>query len=181
MLKMILASAISALAFTVSAHAFDLTSNDIAEGATLKMDQVANIFGCKGGDKSPSLAWANPPEGTKSFAISAYDPDAPTGSGFWHWSAFDIPATVTSLPAGAATADGKAMPAGSIQSKADAGIAGFTGACPPPGAPHHYVFTIKALKVEKLGLDANASAAMIGFMANANKLGEAKITALYGQ
>lgn len=171
---------LAVLSFAGRAHAFDLQSSDVSEGGTLKPDQVANVFGCNGGNISPALSWSDPPPGTKSFAVSLYDPDAPTGSGFWHWSAFDIPATVTSLPRGAASAGGT-MPPGTIQSKGDAGITGYTGACPPPGPAHHYVFTVKALKVEKLGLDASASGALIGFVTNGNKLGEAKITALYGQ
>ena len=181
MIKSFLCIAAASVALTATAYAFDLKSTDISEGGTLKMEQVANVFGCKGGNVSPQLSWSNVPEGTKSFAISVYDPDAPTGSGFWHWAAFDIPASVTSLAAGASTPDGKGMPAGTIQSKADAGVPAFVGACPPPGAAHHYIYTIKALKVEKLGLDGNASAALISFMSNANKLGEAKITAVYGQ
>lgn len=159
-------------------RAFDLKSTDIAEGGTLKMDQVSNIFGCKGGNLSPQLSWNNPPSGTKSFAVSLYDLDAPTGSGFWHWSAFDIPARVMTLPPGAGTSD---MPAGTIQSKGDAGIEGYVGACPPQGTTHRYVLTVKALKLEKLGLDGNASGALIGFMTNANKLDEASITFTYAR
>ena len=176
---------LSACLFTVlsftAAQAFELTSSDMPEGGTLKIEQVANAFGCKGGNVSPALNWTNAPEGTKSFSISMYDPDAPTGSGFWHWSAFDIPASNTSLAAGASTPDGKGMPEGTIQSRADAGVPAYMGACPPPGAAHHYIITVKALKVEKLGLDGTASAALIGYMSNANKLGEATITATYGQ
>jgi Raf kinase inhibitor-like YbhB/YbcL family protein len=170
----------AAFSFT-SAHAFELTSADIANGGTLKAEQTANIFGCKGGNISPSLSWKDVPQGTKSFAVSLFDPDAPTGSGFWHWVAFDIPASTTALPAGASTSDGKKLPTGAIQARNDGGTVGFLGACPPPGAPHHYVLTVKALKVEKLGLDASASPALVGFMTNANKLGEASITATFGQ
>jgi Raf kinase inhibitor-like YbhB/YbcL family protein len=178
--QLIAASLAAALSFT-SAQAFDLTSADVANGGTLNAEQISNIFGCKGGNISPSLSWKDAPEGTKSFAVSMYDPDAPTGSGFWHWVAFDIPASTTALPAGASTPDGTKLPAGAVQVRNDAGIVGYVGACPPPGAPHHYVLTVKALKVEKLGLDANASPALVGFMTNANKLGEATIAATYGQ
>ncbi len=164
-----------------AAHAFDLTSSEVVNGGTLKAQQISNAFGCTGGNVSPSLSWKDAPQGTKSFAVSMYDPDAPTGSGFWHWVAFDIPVATNSLAAGVATADGKNLPAGTIQVRNDAGTTGYLGACPPPGAPHHYVITLKALKVDKLGLDATASPALVGFMTNANKLGEATITATYGQ
>ncbi|MCA0432102.1 MAG: YbhB/YbcL family Raf kinase inhibitor-like protein [Proteobacteria bacterium] len=163
------------------AGAFELTSRDIAEGGTLKMEQVANVFGCSGGGMSPELLWSNIPEGTKSFVVTAYDPDAPTGSGFWHWVAFDIPPTVSGLPAGAGALGGNSLPAGAIQSTADANVAGYLGACPPPGPAHRYIFTVKALKVEKLGLKANASGALVGFLSNASSLGEASITVTYGR
>jgi len=176
-MKLYITAVAASLLMCDAAQAFDLKSTDLTEGGTLKIDQVSNIFGCKGGNISPEMSWSDPPEGTKSFAVTLYDPDAPTGSGFWHWSAFDIPASVMSLPRGAASS----MPAGTLQSKGDAGITGYTGACPPPGPPHRYILTVKALKVEKLGLDATASGALIGFMTNANKLGEASITATYGQ
>lgn len=157
---------------------FTLTSSDVAEGQTLDNKFVLNGFGCEGGNTSPALAWSNAPEGTKSFVVTAYDPDAPTGSGWWHWVAFDIPANVTSLDQGAGSADG-AMPEGSIQSRTDFGATGFGGACPPPGEVHRYEFTVHALGVEKLGLDENASAALVGFMTGANSLGSAKVTAVY--
>ena len=177
----LIAASLAATLSFASAQAFELTSTDITNGATLKVEQTANIFGCKGGNISPDLSWKDAPEGTKSFAVSLFDPDAPTGSGFWHWVAFDIPASSTALPAGVSTSDGKKLPEGTIQVRNDASILGYVGACPPPGAPHHYVLTLRALKVEKLGLDANASPALVGFMTNAKKLGEATITATYGQ
>ncbi len=176
-----IAAGIAAILSIATVQAFELTSADIINGGTLKAEQIANIFGCKGGNISPGLSWKDAPEGTKSFAVSLFDPDAPTGSGFWHWVAFDIPASTTSLPAGASTPDGGKLPSGTIQARNDASGVGYVGACPPPGAPHHYVLTIKALKIEKLGLDASASPALVGFMTNANKLGEVTITATYGQ
>ncbi len=180
-MKHVLAALLASHTLATAAHAFELTSTEIANGGTLKPAQIANIFGCKGGNISPSLSWKDAPEGTKSFVVTIYDPDAPTGSGFWHWVAFDIPAKTTSLPAGASTKNGAKLPAGTIQARNDASLVGYVGACPPPGAPHHYIITLKALKVEKLGLDAKATPALIGFMANANKLGEATITSTYGQ
>jgi Raf kinase inhibitor-like YbhB/YbcL family protein len=162
-----------------AASAFELKSSDIKEGATMSEEQVFNSFGCKGGNLSPGLRWTKGPEGTLSYALTAYDPDAPTGSGWWHWVVFNIPTNVHSLPKGFSADD--ASIAGLIQSRTDFGKPGYGGPCPPPGAPHHYIFTVYALKVKALDLDANASAAMVGFYINANKLAESKITALYSR
>ena len=157
---------------------FTLTSTDIAEGQQLDNTFVLNGFGCEGDNVSPALAWSNAPESTQSFVITAYDPDAPTGSGWWHWVAFDIPADVNALDQGAGSEGGE-MPAGAVQSRTDFGSTGFGGACPPPGEVHRYEFTVHALGVESLGLDENASAALVGFMTGANSLGSADITAVY--
>lgn len=159
---------------------FRLTSPVVREGAKMVAEQVFNGFGCSGGNVSPALVWTNPPAGTKSFALTMYDPDAPTGSGWWHWTVFNIPATVTALPAGAGNPGG-ALPAGAGQGRTDFGAAGYGGPCPPPGTPHRYIFTVFALKVEKLELDASASGAMVGFNLNANALGKATLTATYGR
>jgi Raf kinase inhibitor-like YbhB/YbcL family protein len=110
--------------------------------------------------------------------LTAYDPDAPTGSGFWHWVVFNIPASVNKLDGGV-KAD--ALPAGTVQARSDYGSIGFGGACPPPGKPHRYIFTVYALKVDKLDLDANATPAVVGFMTNANAIGKATLTAKYGR
>ncbi len=157
---------------------FTLTSPDIAEGQQLDNTFILNGFGCEGDNISPALAWNNAPEGTRSFVVSVYDPDAPTGSGWWHWVVFDIPANVTALDQGAGSVGGK-MPESAIQSRTDFGSTGFGGACPPPGEVHRYKFTVHALGVDSLGLDENASAAMVGFMTGANSLGSAEITAVY--
>lgn len=172
--------AVSALSF--SASAFELKSPTIKPNSTLTIDQVFKGFGCEGKNISPALEWKNPPAGTKSYAVTVYDPDAPTGSGWWHWVMFNIPATVTKLDADAGNpASGKA-PTGATQSRTDFGAPGFGGACPPPGnKPHRYIFTVYALKVDKIDADANASGAMVGFMLNANKLGKASFTAKYGR
>jgi Raf kinase inhibitor-like YbhB/YbcL family protein len=159
--------------------AFTLTSTDIAEGQTIKNVHVFNSFGCNGENKSPQLSWANPPDGTKSFALTVYDPDAPTGSGWWHWVMFNIPPDTTSLARGVAV---DALPKGAIQSKTDFGSAGYGGPCPPQGdKSHRYIFTISALKVDKLDADANASPALIGYMTHFNTLGQATLTAMYGR
>jgi len=162
-----------------SANAFDLTSQTFKNKGALVDAQVYNGFGCKGQNISPQLSWTKPPKGTKSFVVTTYDPDAPTGSGWWHWVVWNIPASVTSLPAGAGKADGAALPAGAVQGKTDFGTPGYGGPCPPPGKPHHYIFTVTALKVDKLDAPADATAALVGFMTNANSLGKASIVGTY--
>lgn len=167
------------LAGTAQADDFTLSSPDLAEGSVLNNAQVANSFGCSGENISPALEWRNAPAGTKSFAVSVYDPDAPTGSGFWHWVMFNIPTDVTSLPPGVTPDNG--LPKGAIQSEADAGYGGYIGACPPEGQTHRYIFTVTALDTPSLDLDASASGALIGFMTNAHALAKASITVRYGR
>lgn len=179
--RVLFAAAMMTAAFPALAGDFRLTSPDMAEGAPMAARQVFAGFGCTGGNVSPALAWDGVPPGTRSFAVTAYDPDAPTGSGWWHWVVFNLPATARALPAGAGGADGHGLPAGAVQSRTDYGSAGYGGPCPPPGAPHRYVFTVTALDVETLPLDPQASAAMVGFMVNAHALGRARLTALYGR
>ena len=165
-----------------SAAGFKLESPTIKPGSTLTDAQVFNGFGCSGKNVSPALKWSGAPKDAKSFALTVYDPDAPTGSGWWHWVVYNIPATATEIPEGAGTADGKTLPAGSAQGKTDFGAPGFGGACPPPGdKPHRYIFTLYALKTDKLDIPADGSAALVGFMINANKLGQASFTAKYGR
>jgi Raf kinase inhibitor-like YbhB/YbcL family protein len=162
---------------------FKLTSADFKDGAAMKDKNSFNSFGCTGDNESPALAWENPPEGTKSFALLVHDPDAPTGgSGWWHWLVYNIPADTKSLPAGAGKADGKALPKGAVQGNTDFGSPGYGGPCPPQGSGnHHYNFTLYALKVDKLDLPANATAAFVGYNVNANALGKVKITGLYAR
>ncbi|SIQ13637.1 phospholipid-binding protein, PBP family [Rhizobium sp. RU20A] len=162
-----------------SASDFKLTSKTIAEGMQLVPDSVFAGFGCEGKNRSPDLAWTGAPEGTKSFAITAYDPDAPTGLGWWHWNAVNIPATVTALEGGASS-DGT-MPAGAVELKNDYGATGFGGACPPPGEVHRYIFTVHALSTETLDLPDNASNALAGFMIGANTIATARMTAVYNR
>ena len=161
---------------------FNVTSPDFANGGNIPMAQVFNSFGCKGGDVSPALHWSGAPAGTESFAVTIYDPDAPTGSGWWHWAVFNIPATVTSLPANAGAADSHTLPAGAVQARTDFGFSNYGGPCPPVGdAPHHYQVTVYALKIAKLPLDANASGAMVSFYLHFNTLAKARITGMYGR
>ncbi len=177
-----IAAAALCCAATVHAAGFTLTSPTIKPGATLTEAQVFQGFGCTGKNVSPALKWSGAPAGTKSFALTVYDPDAPTGSGWWHWVVINLPATVTELPEGAGATDGKSLPAGSTQVRTDFGAPGFGGACPPKGdKPHRYIFTVYALKTDKLDVPADGTAALAGFMINANKLGQASFTAKYGR
>ena len=158
-----------------------LTSPDLTEGATLSEAQVFNGFGCTGGNLSPALSWDGLPEGTQSLALTMFDPDAPIGSGWWHWTVVDIPAETSGL-AGGAGSGAAALPDGAVQGRTDFGSPGYGGACPPAGdAPHHYIFTLYALKVPKLGIDSGASGAMVGFLARANALDQASLTVTYGR
>lgn len=165
---------------SLSVNAMELSSTEIGNEKTLNSAQVYQGFGCNGGNVSPALNWSDVPTGTKSFAITAYDPDAPTGSGWWHWIAYDLPADLRSLPAGAGQMG--ALPGGAKHGRNDYGSNDFGGACPPPGdKPHRYIFTVFALKTEKLAVPADASAALIGYMLNANKLATASMTARFGR
>ncbi|QJB56528.1 kinase inhibitor [Pseudodesulfovibrio sp. zrk46] len=160
---------------------FTLTSPTITNDHSLPEAHVLNGFGCSGGNLSPALQWADAPAGTKSFALTMYDPDAPTGSGWWHWVVFNIPASVSALPEGAGT-EAADLPRGAVQSRTDFGSAGYGGACPPQDhGDHHYIFTIHALDVEKLDLTKDSSAAMVGYFLNSHTLGSASITARYGR
>jgi len=166
----------------VQAGAFTLSSPTIAPDSFLGEEQVYNGFGCSGKNQSPALEWAASPEGTKSFAITVYDPDAPTGSGWWHWVVYNIPANVTEIKAGAGDPAGKLLPPGAVQGRTDYGTHAFGGACPPQGdTPHRYIFTIYALKIEKIDVPSDASPALIGFMINSNALAKASFTAKYGR
>jgi len=174
------ALACAAVAAAAPATAFELRSSDVAEGSTLTKAQVFSGFGCTGENISPALQWSGAPTGTKSFALTVYDPDAPTGSGWWHWVVYDLPAGTTSLPRGIGKS--ASLPAGAREGRNDFGTLDFGGACPPPGdAPHHYIFTVYALKVDKLGVPADATAALIGFNIKANSLGSATLNARYGR
>ncbi len=165
----------SVTASTSYAGDFSLTSHDIMEGQRMAKTFEFTGFGCSGDNLSPQLSWQNAPKGTKSFAITAYDPDAPTGSGWWHWSTIDIPANVSELPRGV---DLKKV--GATEIRNDYGAKGFGGVCPPEGdGMHRYQFTVWALPEAKLDLDSNSSPALVGFMLNAMALDKATLTATY--
>jgi len=162
--------------------ALTLTSDSFKDGGTLSMDHVMSAdygFGCSGGNKSPHLRWSGAPAGTKSFALTCYDPDAPTGSGFWHWLVANIPPSVTELPLGAGNAGG-ALPAGALQTRTDVGKPGYAGPCPPPGhGPHHYIFTLFAVNADQLQVQADTSAAVVGFQLHFATLGKATLTGIF--
>ncbi len=179
-MRLIAIALLAVAAPALAEEKLSLKSTDLKNGGTLTERQVFNGFGCKGANVSPELAWTNPPAGTKSFVVTAYDPDAPTGSGWWHWVVYNIPANVRELPAGAGSGTG--LPAGAVQGRTDFGAPGFGGACPPAGdKPHRYIFTVYALKLDKLELPPDASPAMVGFMTRANQLGSASLTATYAR
>ena len=162
--------------------AFTLTSPDIADGGTIAQSFEFDGFGCTGKNQSPRLLWRGAPVGTKSFAVHVYDPDAPTGSGFWHWYVIDLPAGVTELPANAGAQGGAHLPQGARQIRNDYGQYAWGGMCPPPGdKPHRYIFTVHALSVERIDVPDDAPAALAGFMVNANTLAKASFTATYGR
>lgn len=175
-----LLAAIATLAVAPVVHGFELTSKDINAGELMAKAQEYKGFGCDGGNLSPQLAWHNPPKGTKSFAITVYDPDAPTGSGWWHWLAFNIPANVDHLVGNAGDPSAGLAPKGMVQHRSDYGSIGFGGACPPPGdKAHRYQFKVFALDVDRLDIAPESSAALVGYMLNAHKLGTAELEALY--
>lgn len=157
---------------------FTLSSKSLGGEATIK--EEFNGFGCTGENQSPQLSWKNAPEGTKSFAVTMYDPDAPTGSGWWHWVVFDIPSNVNELVSGAGNIESGLTPEGSIQSITDYGAKGYGGPCPPEDhGLHQYVITVYALKTDKLGLNENTNPAVVGYYLWNNTLAKASIVAYY--
>jgi len=161
----------------VMADGFTLSSSDVQ--GQIAHAQVFNSFGCSGKNISPQLSWSNAPAGSKSFAVTAYDPDAPTGSGWWHWVVFNINKSVDTIKTGASN---KSMPAGSVESTTSYGSNGFGGACPPKGdKPHRYIFTVYALNTEKIDQGSDARPELIGFFLNSHAIAKASIMAYYGR
>jgi len=154
---------------------FVLTSSAFNDGDTLPDAHVKAL-----GDVSPPLAWSGAPAGTRSFAVTCYDPDAPTGSGFWHWTVANIPADVTSLAENAGAVGGTNLPAGAVQGRTDYGDVGFGGAAPPAGhGPHRYIFTVFAVDVDALPVGPDNSGAIFGFNLHFHTLARAQLTAIY--
>lgn len=160
-----------------------VTSTSFKDGDYLGKEHVLSTeygFGCDGGNRSPHLAWEGTPAGTKSFAVTCFDPDAPTGSGFWHWVVVNIPPSVTALPLDAGNPAGGKLPAGALQVRTDFGKPGYGGPCPPAGDhPHRYLFTVHAVSMDTLPVTADTSAAVVGFYLNFNTLAKAVLMGLY--
>jgi hypothetical protein len=165
---------------TTAPETMDVSLDELGVvGGSARLDNrhVANVFGCTGENHSPAIRWSGAPEGTRSFVLEVHDPDAPTGVGFFHWIVVDLPTTTEALPFDGASA----LPAGAIATRNDYGSAGYGGACPPPGSPHRYVFTIYAVDTEHLGVDENASPAVVRFMLGLHTLAIGRATATYGR
>lgn len=178
-LLIVLAAGVALSAEPAQAPTFRLWSSDLAD-RTFSMEQIYSGFGCTGSNVSPHLAWSGAPQGTKSFVITVYDPDAPTGSGFWHWVVANVPASASMIGANASRTP--RMPSGSIETRTDFGSPGWGGPCPPADdQPHRYIFTIHALGVARIDVNADTSAAMVGLMTNMNRIASASFTARYGR
>lgn len=157
---------------------FTLTSTSIGGEATV--NEEFNGFGCTGNNESPQLSWKNAPKGTKSFAITMYDPDAPTGSGWWHWIVFDIPENIKELVSNAGNIKSNLVSKEAIQSITDFGVGGYGGPCPPEGhGIHQYIITVHALKTDKLGLNENTNPAVVGYYLWNNTIAKASIVMYY--
>ncbi|MCZ4058925.1 kinase inhibitor [Pantoea sp. LMR881] len=153
-------------------------AEDFNDGDKMPEKHVFNGMGYQGENLSPHLAWEDAPEGTKSFVVTCYDPDAPTGSGWWHWVVANLPASTASLPQGAGSG-AASLPAGAVQTRTDFGKAGYGGAAPPQGESHRYIFSVHALDVDKIEVDEGASGAMVGFNVHFHVLASASVTVMY--
>jgi Raf kinase inhibitor-like YbhB/YbcL family protein len=156
--------------------AFTVTSTDVTDGEELPTAQVSGIFGAGGSDTSPQLSWSGFPEGTKSFAVTVYDPTAPTASGFWHWAVADIPVSTTELASGAGDDSGSGLPAGALQLANDASLKHYLGAAPPAGhGKHSYFIAVHAVDVESIGIPPESTPAFLGFNLSGHTLARAVI------
>jgi Raf kinase inhibitor-like YbhB/YbcL family protein len=182
MRRILIAVVLAGLSTLTYAAGFKLSSPEIKANSMMPKSFEFNGFGCSGENKSPALKWSGAPKDTKSFAVTMYDPDAPTGSGWWHWVVINIPADVTELAANAGALNSTTLPKGSVQGRTDFGMAAWGGTCPPQGdKPHRYIFTVYALKTDKLDVPADATAALTGYMIHGNMLAKASFTARYGR
>ncbi len=168
--------------FLPQVPSFSVTSSDVSDGEVLARPHVSGVMGAGGEDRSPQLSWSGFPEGTRSFAVTVYDPDAPTASGFWHWAVANIPVSVTELPGGAGDKDGGDLPEGAVQLRNDGGFAGLVGAAPPAGhGPHRYFVVVHAVDVERLDVDTDATPAVLGFNLFFHALARATLVPVYEQ
>ena len=160
---------------------FEVTSADVADGEMMGTDQVADSMGYHGLNRSPQLSWSGFPVETKAFCVTIHDPDAPTGSGFWHWVVVNIPVTTTELDTGAGSVGSMALPAGVLQIRNDAGERGYIGAAPPAGdEPHRYVHTVHAIDVDRLDVDADVAPAIVGFNLRFHTIARAQLVPVFG-
>jgi Raf kinase inhibitor-like YbhB/YbcL family protein len=168
--------------FLPQVPSFSVTSSDVTDGEGMPTAQVSGVMGAGGEDRSPQLSWSGFPEGTRSFAVTVYDPDAPTASGFWHWAVANIPVSVTELPSGAGDKDNPALPEGAVQLRNDGGFAGYVGAAPPAGhGPHRYFVVVHAVDTDTLDVDAGSSPAVLGFNLFFHTLGRGTLIGTYEQ
>jgi len=159
-----------------------LTSTAFRNGGRISQKYVYSGFGCTGKNASPEIRWGHLPPGTKSLALTIFDPDAPTGSGWWHWVVYDIPPTVHEIPEGAGTSEGKNLPEGALQGVTDFGTRGYGGPCPPKGdRPHHYIVTLYALKIPKLDVGEKASPAQVGYFIHFSAIGKGVLVGRFGR
>jgi Raf kinase inhibitor-like YbhB/YbcL family protein len=181
MRTLVLAAALFPPAAALAAG-FTARSPDIRDGGPIPMVHVFNQDGCKGANQSPALSWSGEPEGTRSFAITMFDPDAPTGRGWWHWTVFNIPATAHFVPENAGVARSTRLPLGAVQGRTDYGFSHYGGPCPPAGAPpHRYVITVYAVRVPRLPLTAQSSGAGVASELRSTTLGTAQLVGRYGR
>jgi len=174
--RLLVAAMVSLLSTVGHAQGFRLTSDDVGAGVQVKDGQVLVGSGCSGGNRSPQLSWSGEPASTKSFAITMFDPDAPTGSGWWHWTVVNIPKDVHSLARDAGNRTGLNLPKGAVQGRTDFGGPGYGGPCPPAGdKTHRYQFKVWAVKVDRLPVDSDSSGALVGYLLNLNSTATAEL------